>query len=129
MEDVKGVCLDSDVLIDYLRGMTNARDFLLEKVGKIPLFISVVGIVEIYSGKDTKIPEKKEIIEVFLASFKIIILTQGIAKRAGELRRDHQKPFADMIIAASAMEYGLPLVTRNIKHFHTIRGLNVLRPY
>lgn len=129
MEDVKGVCLDSDVLIDYLRGMTNARDFLLERVGKTPLFISVVAIVEIYSGKDTKIPEKKEIIETFLANFRIIILTQGIAKRAGELRRDHQKPFADMIIAASAMEYGLPLVTRNLKHFNTIRGLKVLRPY
>ena len=129
MEDVKGLCLDSDVLIDYLRGTTNARDFLLEKVGKTPLFISVVGIVEIYSGKDTEIPEKKEIIEAFLANFRIIILTQGIAKRAGELRRDHQKPFADMIIAASAMEYGLPLVTRNIKHFRTIRGLRVLKPY
>ena len=129
MEDVKGLCLDSDVLIDYLRGMTNARDFLLENAGKTPLFISVVGIVEIYSGKDTKISEKKEIIEVFLANFRIIILTQGIAKRAGELRRDHQKPFADMIIAASAMEYGMPLVTRNIKHFRTIRGLKVLRPY
>ncbi len=129
MEDVKGVCLDSDVLIDYLRGTTNARDFLLERVGKTPLFISVVGIVEIYSGKDTEIPEKKEIIEVFLTNFRIIILTQGIAKRAGELRRDHQKPFADMIIAASAMEYGLPLVTRNIKHFRTIRGLKVLKPY
>ncbi len=129
MEDVKGLCLDSDVLIDYLRGTTNAHDFLLEKIGKISLFISVVGIVEIYSGKETKIPEKKEIIEIFLANFRIIILTQGIAKRAGELRRDHQKPFADMIIAASAMEYGLPLVTRNIKHFRTIRGLKVLRPY
>ena len=129
MEDVKGLCLDSDVLIDYLRGTTNARDFLLEKVGKTPLFISVVGIVEIYSGKDTEIPEKKEIIEAFLANFRIIILTKGIAKRAGEMRRDHQKPFADMIIAASAMEYGLPLVTRNIKHFRTIRGLRVLKPY
>ena len=85
--------------------------------------------MEIYSGKDTRISEKKEIIEVFLANFRIIILTQGIAKRAGELRRDHQKPFADMIIAASAMEYGMPLVTRNIKHFRTIRGLKVLRPY
>ena len=129
MEDVKGLCLDSDVLIDYLRGTINARDFLLENAGKTPLFISVVGIVEIYSGKDTKISEKKEIIEVFLANFRIIILTQGIAKRAGELRRDHQKPFADMIVAASAMEYGMPLVTRNIKHFRTIRGLKVLRPY
>jgi len=47
VEDVKGLCLDSDVLIDYLRGMTNARDFLLENAGKTPLFISVVGIVEI----------------------------------------------------------------------------------
>lgn len=128
MEDVNGFCVDSDILIDYLRGATRARDFLFTKAG-IPLFISVVSIVEIHSGKETTIPEKKEIIDSFLTQFRVITLTPVIAKRAGELRRDYDKPFADMIVAASALEYRLTLITRNLKHFRLIKGLKISRPY
>ena len=122
-------CIDSDVLIDYLRGVEDAREFLT-KASKVKLLlISVVSVVEIFSGKETRDIEKRDRIENFLENFEIIELDARIAKYAGELRREHQKPFADMIIAATAIISGIVLVTRNVKHFQGIKNLEVHRPY
>lgn len=129
MEEVNGYCVDSDILIDYLRGVPNARDFLLRARGRYPLFMSVVSIVEVYAGKETQHREKAKRISEFLGNFDMITLTLVIAKRAGELRRDYQKPFADMIVAATALECRVPLVTRNVKHFGVIKDLEVVKPY
>jgi predicted nucleic acid-binding protein len=35
----------------------------------------------------------------------------------------------DAIIGATAMEYGLPLVTRNVDDFRHIPGLQVINPF
>src|SRR3990167_6900138 len=101
---MKGYCVDSDILIDYLRGQNKAREFLLSASKEQALWISIVSVVEIFSGKET-------------------------AKRAGELRRDYGRPFADMIIAASVLEFDLSLVTRNAKHFDKLKDLNTTKPY
>ena len=39
-----------------------------------------------------------------LMSAPITKITPKIAKKAGELRRDYSRPFADMLIAATAIE-------------------------
>lgn len=122
-------CIDSDILIDYLRGIEKARIFLLEKSKSIPLAISVVSVVEIYAGKETKDASKRKKINLFLNNFETIQLTPDVAKYAGELRRDYQLPFADMIIAASALSKNLTLVTRNTKHFNKIKNLKTFCPY
>ena len=129
MESITGHCVDSDILIDYLRGVAKARRFLLQASKRTALYISVVSIAEIYSGKETRQPKKRERIETFLQNFVTIEVDWGIAERAGELRRDYQKPFADAIVAASAITNKLRLVTRNTKHFRGIKGLKLLRPY
>lgn len=126
---MNGYCIDSDILIDYLRGERHARDFLVEVSKNTFLFISPISITEIYSGRETKDSDRAEQIERFLDNFQIIWLSKGVARRAGELRRDFGKPFADMIVAASALEYDSILVTRNIKHFKEIDSLRLLTPY
>ncbi len=126
---MNGYLVDSDILIDYLRGQEHARAFLLEANKKTTLWISVISLVEVYSGKETKDFQKLNRVEEFLSNFEIVWLSLNIAKRAGELRRDYQKPFADMIIAAGALEYDLRLITRNIKHFDSIKDLESLKPY
>lgn len=126
---VKDYCIDSDILIDYLRGFPDSRNFFLGASNGRVLFLSAINVVEIYSGKDTKEKHAREKIEEFLSNFKIIPLHETVAKRAGMLRRDYGKPFADTIIAATAIEYDLTLVTRNEKHFRGIAGLKILVPY
>lgn len=129
MENVKGCCVDSDVLIDYLRGRKDAREFLLEVSTRTPLFISAISIAEIYGGEETLDLKKQEQIEKFLQNFGVIEINRFVAHRAGELRRDFHLPFADALIAAGAQMNGLPLVTRNIKHFQNVKALELICPY
>ena len=126
---MKGYCVDSDILIDYLRGQNKAREFLLSASKEQALWISIVSVVEIFSGKETADTKKRAQIEAFLGNFSVIGLSYEIAKRAGELRRDYGRPFADMIIAASVLEFDLSLVTRNAKHFDKLKDLNTTKPY
>lgn len=127
--EVTGLCVDSDILIDYLRGKEATRAFLLAANENQTLYISIVNVVEIYSGKETKDPRRKALIDEFMASFQIIELSPLIAQSAGALRRDYQVPFGDAIVAASAIAYKLKLVTRNIKHYREIRNLTLFTPY
>lgn len=129
MERIGGYCIDSDILIDYLRGLEAARGFLLKTSREAPLSISIISVVEIYAGEETSDQKKRILIDEFLQNFDILGLDLDIARYAGALRRDYQKPFADMIVAATALYHDLTLVTKNTKHFQTIEGLTLLRPY
>jgi len=128
MEKIKKYFIDSDVIIDYLRGVSEIRDFLVELKKKGILVISVVNIVEIYSGKSIKSVKKKIVIDSFLDEFKVVVLEKSLAKISGRIRMEYQTPFADAIIAASAIESKAILVTRNVKHFSKIKGLKLLSP-
>src|SRR3989344_1889369 len=117
MEGVKRLCVDSDILIDYLRGIQVARDFFISQAGSFNFFISVVSIAEIYSGKETKNRSKLRQIEQFLKNFSVLPIAPDIAQLAGQIRRDLNKPFADALVAASVLSNDMILATRNIKHF------------
>ncbi|MDI6883089.1 MAG: type II toxin-antitoxin system VapC family toxin [Patescibacteria group bacterium] len=128
MEKLKRYFVDSDILIDYLRGRPKTRDFLFKLRKKGVLIISVINLVEIYSGREIKEPEKKRIIKQFLSEFEIITLEENSAQEAGEIRRKYQLPFADSIIAAIALRTQSILVSRNIRHYSKIKNLKLLVP-
>jgi len=88
------------------------------------IYLSVITIEEVYFGltyKDAK--RQSEWFEKFVQfRCEVLPITFSIAKRCGKLRGDfRQKGFArtqaDMLIAATANEHDLILVTRNIKDF------------
>jgi len=103
---MKDILFDSDVLIDHLRGVKAAQSFFESAERNSVLYLSVVPLTEIYSGKDTREPQKFKEVEKLVGNFEISLITSSIAKTAGLLRRDYQKPFADMLIAATVLEYG-----------------------
>ena len=124
-----GLLVDSDIIIDYIRGLKSPYNFFESAVQKFVLYISVVTLVEIYSGKDTLDPKRVRETERLLSNFEISLITPGIAKAAGELRRDYGRPFVDAIIAATALEFSFAMATRNIKHFQGLPGIKILKPY
>lgn len=126
---MENILVDSDIIIDYLRGFELSKTFFESAFEKGNLFTSVINVAEIYSGKDTRKPAKEHAIENFLTNFRIVVVTPTIAKSAGKLKRDFDIPFADAIIAATALEYNFKLATRNTKHFNMIRRLDILKPY
>lgn len=59
---------------------------------------------------------------------KIIIPTRQIFDTAIQLRQKYNLKLGDSIIAATALEYDLPLCTRNIKDFKRIEPLKCVNP-
>lgn len=130
MEGVNGLCIDSDILIDYLRGVEKSRAYFISSArDSRPLFISVVSIVEVYAGRAMENPRVQRETGLFLANFLTIDLDEALARSAGELRCEYGMPFADAIVAASAVGLNFALATRNVKHFMKIPKLRVVSPY
>lgn len=119
--------VDTDIIIDILRGVAGSKEFLLE-LSKEGIHISTITMAEIFSGKETRDVVKKEKILRFLSHFNVIPLDEETAILGGEIRRDYQVGIADALIAATALRNGLAIVTYNTKHFEKISGINILKP-
>jgi predicted nucleic acid-binding protein len=83
------------------------------------LATAAINIGEVYSGMR---PEEKSKTETFLSSLHCYPITGAIARRAGSLksawaRKGKTLSLADMIVAATAIEHGLSLMTDNRKGF------------
>ncbi len=119
--------LDSDVLIDYLRGQADAVDFLKSTRGD--LRVSAATVAELYVG--VRDGAEREVLDCFIDLMEIVAITPAIAKQAGLWRRDYGKShgtgIVDALIAASASSSGSTLVTLNPKHFPMLE--EVLVPY
>lgn len=112
--------LDTTVLLDVLRGLQKRRSLLAELVaaGHI-LSTAAVNIAEVYAGMRR---EEETRTEAFLSSLDCYPITGAIARRAGSLkctwaRQGRTLSLADMMIAATAIEHGLALMTDNRKDF------------
>ena len=119
--------VDTDVLIDYLRGNHKAIKFLESTDAR--LLISAISVAELYAGvRDGK--ERGEI-DIFISAFKFIPIDFEISKKGGLIRRDYGKShgcgFGDSLIAASAILTNSTVVTLNIKHFKMLENVKV--PY
>jgi predicted nucleic acid-binding protein len=109
--------VDTDVCIDHLRG---ARP-LGRPTGTISY--SVITRSELFAGRTNEAR-----VDDFLAPFREIAVDRSIAERAGRLRRGSGMRTPDALIAATAIEHGLELVTRNRRDFKDIPGLQLRDP-
>lgn len=55
-------------------------------------------------------------------------VSRAIAESAGRIRRTAQLDIADALIAATALEHNLPLMTRNRRHFERVADLQLQSP-
>ncbi len=123
------VLLDSDILIDLLRGYAPARAYFKQiEAGAIRAAISTITVTELASGRMSG-PNEEVRVKRLLGLLEILDLNFDTAWRAGEIRRRHQTPFADAVIAATAIGENLPLFTKNLKHFQHITELTIQQPY
>jgi toxin FitB len=111
------ILVDSDVLVDHLRGH---RRFV---ANNDDVHVSVITRAELFSGRGTEERRIRRLMEPMTA----VPVDASIADRAGRLRRASAIRLPDALIAATALEHRLTLVTRNERDFGTIRGLK-LRP-
>ena len=123
----KSQLLDTDVLVDYLRGSGPAVGFFKETQER--LLVSAVSVAELYAG--VKGEEEETQLASFIASFEIVEVDLSIARQGGLFRnqyfRSHGVGLADALIAASAVRCDAHLITLNRKHFPMLSDIEV--PY
>jgi predicted nucleic acid-binding protein len=110
--------LDTDVLIDHLRGYRQLD--LVDPAWKI----SVVTRCELFAGRNTD----EQRLRRTLDQIDELSVDRLIAESAGRIRRTAQLGIPDALIAATALEHDLPLMTRNVRHFERVAGLKVRIP-
>ncbi len=119
--------VDTDVLIEYLRGRGEAVEYL-ESLSS-DLYLSVISVAELFAG--ARGDEEERSLTQFLLAFTVLPVTEKVARLGGLYRRDfrpsHATGLADALIAATAIENGANLVTFNRRHFPMVSGITV--PY
>lgn len=73
--------------------------------------------------------EEEAEIRRFISSTICFPLDDEVIERAIRLRQIKRMSAADAIIAATALEYDLPLVTRNVHDFQHVPGLTIINPF
>jgi predicted nucleic acid-binding protein len=121
------VLIDTDVLIDFLRGLEKAKNF----VAGLPeqVYISAITVAELHIG--VRNSKERAALTEFLDTLETIALDAELAAEGGLIRRDYGKSHGvglnDALIAATALKNRLQLVTLNDKHYPMVK--NLLVPY
>jgi predicted nucleic acid-binding protein len=139
---MRSFLLDTNVPSEMIRDRPDSRvNTWVRAQEDVSLYLSAITIGEIRKGV-TILPESKrrsrlqdwlenDIIPLFAS--RIMPVTQAVAERWGVLSGQRQlagRPLsmADGLVAATAIENGLTLVTRNIKDYENL-GVAILNPW
>ena len=117
--------IDTDVLIEYLRGSEPAAKFLEGLEGD--LLISAISVAELFSG--ARGPEELAALDQFMLAFEVVPVDERLARQGGILRQEYQPShgtgLAGALIAASAMASGAELLTFNRRHYPMVQQMRV----
>jgi predicted nucleic acid-binding protein len=122
------VVFDTDILIDFGRDKKDAVQSMAILEKKYQLTTSVITAMELYTGCRSKRDLNK--VEDLIADLRIRLVSKSISKRAFDLmkkfRSSHGVEINDMLIAATAVEIGAKMISKNQKHYQFIPGLDLL---
>ena len=117
--------LDSNILI-YLAqpGGEKLLDKLAlsEPAASLISWIETFGFHRITSQEDARL-------KMLFAWVEVLPVSEAVAGAAVILRKEKPMKLGDAIIAATALEYALPLVTRNEADFKHVTGLQIVNPF
>lgn len=118
--------LDTNILIAYLNGEMNVIQTVRQwrNEGR-PLFVSTLSSAELLALPSLN-SEQEEILRLFLQTFIRVPFDDRIAETTAALRRRYRLELPDAGIASTALEYEVPLVTRD-RQFTRIPGLVIVQ--
>jgi predicted nucleic acid-binding protein len=121
--------LDTDILIDYLKGIRHACALL--DSAQFNFYYSSWTRKELLAKPGLKESERQEI-ERLLDRCRMISVDDRIAEKYWLLLKKYESQGlrqADAIIAATAWQRSFPLLTRNQKHFRFISEIELAPVY
>ena len=120
------VCLDTDVLIDLLRGKREVVEKIRELEERCELATTAVTLFELYYGA-YKVGRERNVAAVreLARRLEVLDLTERSAELAGRMaveldRSGEGLKFRDALIAAVAVTKGAQLYTGNVKNFERL---------
>lgn len=121
----KGVVLDTSILIELLRSNAAIQagvDSLLDS--GYAIVTSTACVAELYGGLR---PGEETLTAQLIATLECLPLTEEIARLAGDIKASRSRigqthGIVDMMIAATALEFGFSVATENRRDFE-IPGL------
>ena len=122
----RSILLDTDVLIDFLRGHDKAVSFVNANLDRI--ILSSIVVAELYAGvRGGKGDAEQVVLENFLSLFRVVPISGDVAKLGGLYKRDygrsHGVGLADAIVAATATLEDAELKTLNVKHYPMLQNI------
>lgn len=124
-------CLDTNVLIDYLKGREPGASAVENAVKAYDCCVAATTVYELLFGVARA---KKEIGEQALLGIMTILSFDGTtAKQAAELHaqlisQNKDIGVKDVFIASTCLTEGIPILTANERHFSRVPELTVMTP-
>jgi len=125
------ICLDTDFLIDFLKGKPSEVEFVRAAESTSTLAMTMINAFELFYGAYLK-GNEREIASIDGLVEKMVVLPVSVesAKMAGKFKAGLQSKgmpleFRDVLIASIALQEGYAIKTGNRKHFERIPGLKI----
>jgi len=125
--------IDSDWVIDHLGEVEDAVQ-LLEQLADDGIAISIVTYMEVYQGvvRSSDPDAAQAQLDAYLNAVPVLPFSLAVARRCAQLRQQLKEQrqrvntrALDLLIAATALEYNLTLVTRNMNDYRDIPQLDL----
>ncbi len=121
----KRYLLDSNSVLDFMGNkLTGKAKKLIAQIIDEEINLSVINKIELLGFSKVE----QDLID-FVACSNIHPMDDVIVDKTIEVRSLYKIKLPDAVIAATALQNGLVLVSRNTKDFKNIQGLEVIDPY
>lgn len=125
---MSSILIDTDILIDVANNDLTANSRLITESQNNSLAISSITVMELTIGCRNK--SELQALNRFIKQFQVLKLTSNIGDRAIELLNgyflSHGLLIADALIAATAIENNISLLSKNQRDFRFILELNLI---
>jgi predicted nucleic acid-binding protein len=119
----RAILPDTDVLVEFLRGHSNAVALVNRHAARI--ILSSIVVAELYAG--VKGDAERATLDSFVSLFRVVPVDAEIAKAGGLYKRDygrsHGVGLADAVLAATVEAENAELKTLNTKHYPMLKAL------
>lgn len=126
------VCLDTDIVIDYLRKTKETENLINRLLLKFDeITITIITVYELLIGVEYSDGRGRNDVEEIIDTITILPFdvkaSREAAKISAELKKSGQQiGIADELIAAICKAYSTCLLTKNVSHFKRVKNLNVI---
>ena len=123
----KSLLLDTSVIIDFLRTKDKSESlFYKVSFAGVKFSTSILTHTELYAGRSVWESDlARQELRLIFEGIELVDLTERISVKAGKIRALYNLDLIDSIIASTAIESDLPLLSLNTKHLSRIEDLEL----